>query len=569
MERFDREYKLAYDMGKEGASRELLDNGGAFAYLTAEQKNTAYQSGEAATENAGIVAEAVKSLGISGENAGVLTQSFNANQITARNYAMGLQEAYEAGRSGIPMTEAGSHAANLTDAQRQIAYKQGQKASGRQVAKQQAQVRKNRSAQGADTSKGKVHFDGDRNSLNETQRASLDAMEVLAKTLGVQIHVESFEGTKNANKNGWYDPKDGSIHINLNAGADGKGTMLFTVAHELTHFIRQWSPAKFRVLANFLVKRYGEQGVSVSDLIDAQIADAKADNRDLTREEALEEVVADSMETMLSDGSIIEMMAELKQQDQSLWQKICDWFKDLADKLRAVVDAYKGVQPDSTEGRMVADMKDMIGTLQALYMDALVDASENFDAGAQKITTADSGGVRYQARPGQYGRWEVETALWDALDHGDKGQDNLIRVGNMPQFVVDKLGISGDFYIYRNHAYENMVSEEQAKAEGRFSKKAHYHRFGIEMMAEAILALEDPILTVATKTKDGNPAVMMILPARPTLLARLESPQSEHIFAVNSVKYPMPIIFNIEEKSVGEMFAFCTKPRKTSKIPST
>ena len=54
-------------------------------------------------------------------------------------------------------------------------------------------------------------------------------------------------------------------------------------------------PDKILVLANFLVKRYGEQGVPVSDLIDAQIADAKADNRDLTREEALEEVVADSM----------------------------------------------------------------------------------------------------------------------------------------------------------------------------------------------------------------------------------------------------------------------------------
>jgi hypothetical protein len=71
------------------------------------------------------------------------------------------------------------YAEKFTNAQRQIAYKQGQKAGGRQVAKQQAQVRKNRSAEGADTSKGKVHFEGDRNSLNDTQRASLDARKVL------------------------------------------------------------------------------------------------------------------------------------------------------------------------------------------------------------------------------------------------------------------------------------------------------------------------------------------------------------------------------------------------------
>ena len=139
-----------------------------------------------------------------------------------------------------------------------------------------------------------------------------------------------------------------------------------------------------------------------------QIADAKEDGRELSREEALEEVVADSMETMLIDGSIMEMMAEIRQQDHGLWAKIKEWFRDLAGKIQAVVDAYRGVEPDSTEGRMVADMQDMIGTLQALYMDALVDASENFDAGVQKITTAESGGVKYSIERTQNMSWDEQ-----------------------------------------------------------------------------------------------------------------------------------------------------------------
>ena len=152
-----------------------------------------------------------------------------------------------------------TYAEKFTNAQRQIAYKQGQKAHGSQVAKQQAQVRKNRSTEGADTSKGKVHFDGDRTKLNKIQRASLDAMEVLAKALGVQIYVFESEVDENGNyvgANGWYDPSDGSIHIDLYAGNSGKGTMLFTVAHELAHFIKQWSPSRFERLANFLTKQY-------------------------------------------------------------------------------------------------------------------------------------------------------------------------------------------------------------------------------------------------------------------------------------------------------------------------
>ena len=111
-----------------------------------------------------------------------------------------------------------------------------------------------------------------------------------------------------------------------------------------------------------------------------------------------------------------------------------------------------------------------------------------------------------------YEEWAVEAALYDALEHRDMGDDNLIRVGDMPRLVVDKIGIEGDFYIYRNHAYENMVSAEQAKKDTRFSAKAHYHDLGIEKMTDAIMALENPIMTIATKTKDGNPAVIMILP---------------------------------------------------------
>ena len=81
--------------------------------------------------------------------------------------------------------------------------------------------------------------------------------------------------------------------------------MLFTIAHELTHFIRQWSPAKFKVLVNFLVKQYGEKGVTVSELVNRQIDKAKRNGRSLTWEEAYEEMVADSMETMLTDGNVV------------------------------------------------------------------------------------------------------------------------------------------------------------------------------------------------------------------------------------------------------------------------
>ncbi len=113
-----------------------------------------------------------------------------------------------------------------------------------------------------------------------------------------------------------------------------------------------------------------------------------------------------------------------------------------------------------------------------------------------------------------YEEWDIQNALYDAMDHADAGDDNMIRVGEMPRFVTGLTGIEGDFYLYRNHAYENTVTAAEAKQAGRFDKSAHYHGLGMEKMTDAIQSLEHPIMTIATKTKDGNPAVIMLLPVK-------------------------------------------------------
>lgn len=117
-----------------------------------------------------------------------------------------------------------------------------------------------------------------------------------------------------------------------------------------------------------------------------------------------------------------------------------------------------------------------------------------------------------------YQEWDVQAALYDALDHADKGDDNMILVGEMPRYVTEKIGIGGDFYIYRNHAYENMVTKEQAIKDGRpvirKGETVHFHDLGVDRMTEAIMSLENPTMTIATKTKEGNPAIIMLLPVK-------------------------------------------------------
>ena len=337
----------------------------------------------------GVTIETIASIaGISAADANFILNTLRTNPgASAQMASLGAKEAYKYGYYGFSkdhMTQQGVFANSLNETQRQAIYETGRKARASTVAAKQAVVAKNATVGDKNATTGKVHFDGDHSTLTERQSASLTAMEKVAEILGVQIHVfesEVNEKGKRIGANGWYDPDDNSIHIDLHAGANGDGTMMFTLAHELTHYIRKWSPEKFKILADFLMEEYGKKGVNIDALVRAQIEKAWATRkRKISYDTAYEEVVADSMEMMLADGNVVEKLAKLKQKDESLWQKIKDFISDLVVKIRAV---YKGMTPDSVEGRYVADMVDAIEKLQDLFTDALVDASENYQASEQ------------------------------------------------------------------------------------------------------------------------------------------------------------------------------------------
>ncbi|MCI6957800.1 MAG: hypothetical protein MR763_10715 [Clostridiales bacterium] len=158
---------------------------------------------------------------------------------------------------------------------------------------------------------------------------------------------------------------------------------------------------KYRALADALVKQYQKQGVSVSKLVDNQTAKAKQNGRELSRPEAFDEVVADSMESMLTDENAAAFLEKLSQRDKGLKEKIVSWLKELAAKLKNALTAYKDVKPDSPEGKMVAEMEEFRKEIMGIYTSALVDAGENFrENGGNKKSTQEGGDVRYMVREG-------------------------------------------------------------------------------------------------------------------------------------------------------------------------
>lgn len=331
--------------------------------------------------------------GVGGFNvdaANVMVRGFspNGNVQEAVTYVSGFNEAYRYGAMGYPVSAlaSGNATSKLPVAQREAAYNLGRAYGEGKVAAKQANIDSSKAEKtGQKAKKGKVYFDGSTvgKSLTERQKASLKGLRLVAEAMGVDIHIfESKVGKdgKRQGANGWYDPVKKEIHLDLHAGVDGNGLMLFTASHELTHHIREVAPAKFKVFADALLEEYTKNGVSVDALIEEKLEHLERNGRLEGKTEAeaydlaYEEVVADAAEAMLVDSNAIEALSKkIHEKDKGLWETIKDFITKLVNRIKA---AYEGLNPDSDEGKLVRGMGDSAERLQKLWVDALLEASE-------------------------------------------------------------------------------------------------------------------------------------------------------------------------------------------------
>ena len=141
---------------------------------------------------------------------------------------------------------------------------------------------------------------------------------------------------------------------------------------------------------------------------------------------------------------------------------------------------------------------------------------------AETVTRNDSGDViplreRFNASKGDI-RYSVADTLDSDLDKVLSGtyrsRNNELYIGETSNFLTDTIGADAlTVTMPPNKAYSAMVTEEQAKADGRYDPNVNYHGLGREGLLRVLEASENPIVAFAAipseKGKRANSIVLV------------------------------------------------------------
>lgn len=415
--------------------------GGGMVLLTDEGKQVNAQDVKFGSYGTARLFKAIETMGVDAQTGNTILEASKNSQLSNSNFAVAILDAYNAGRNGVAMNAIGrdSNAMRLDEATRKIAWEAGRnskRTKNRQ--KQQTIDRGEHAAQ-----KGSLTVkDSAKNieTLNAQQKSGMDAARLLSEMgLNITVYASTEQQRKAGMENGSIYLEDGSIWVDLNAGADGQGVMAFALSHEFTHFVEEFSPEKFHRFTEILFEAVGTD-VNVNELIAAKAAALKRQGyKELSAEElndlAYSEVVAEMMETALTDTDAMERIsARLQQTDKSLWEKIKKFLQGLVERLK---EAYRGLNPDSSIAQLARDTIQSSEEALNAFADAAEDAVVNYRL-QDGQTDADAKGVLKSSRNEQ--KTKTLVALHNLTE--EKFLKTLELGGfPMPSIAITKAGI--------------------------------------------------------------------------------------------------------------------------------
>ena len=374
--------------------------------------------------------------------------------------------------------------------------------------------------------------------LDAAQYAAYKAAETFAAVLGTDIVIETDLKTDTGKQiNGFYSQKTNGIHININAKRNGQSIALYTLGHEVTHYIKAWSPEKFKALSDFVMNQLGDKA---SDLIatKAEFLRKIPDYKDYTvtqlNDLAVEEVVADSMELVVSDGKILE---ELARTEKTVWQKI----KDFITKIIADIRKYYGeLNQASKTAKVLKETVDSLDEIEQLFYEGVTDAGERTrTAGVETVTRMNKENMHDSEK-----KMSIRTEYSQEIEewHRDGRPDGESFVLGMTGDVLQGLGaIESDIYINGDKIKEILKEHPEMT---------------LEEIKKIPQILEDPVLILKSRNV-GRGGQMN---SRMVIFGAVKAENGKHVMSVLDL-HPTENNFTISDmQKVTSAYTKTTSP---------
>ena len=373
------------------------------------------------------------------------------------------------------------------------------KETAEKAAQQQAEIKKNAKASKVNIkelapSAGKWSVDPkiDMDTLTTKQNAAVSYLKAVSEVSGMNITLMSGVDATGAFsvENGHYDGVTNTLYVSVNAGmqsiTDITGSaILKTASHEITHYIAASGTQTYSLLEDYVLSRFTEQFGEKS--VDNRIEDIQEQYKDqvgkeLTREQAKEEMVAAACEMMLKNSEVFEKLAR---QNLPLAQRIKAGLDGFIKKLSANRKAaFENLDATSPEARAIAASETSLKETQKLWDNALKGAIKENEGGKSAGT-----GSMSEIRSYDYSKTFAQQI--DDYKAGKFPRNDTLVVCGTPE-VFQKIGLNALPMTYA----QGHLRDALANVDG--------DHLGEALLKKLPAAMQDPLAIINSATRPGR-----------------------------------------------------------------
>ena len=498
-----------------------------YARIAANRVESAKLETEAFTDRVkgGMAQDVAKAYEPSGQAAfeQMMDQADIANAAQTQNDITAFDDYYRAGRNGIAYETVArmnnpAHQASSSPV-RQAAWEAG--ASDAVLAADTAKgvqmeigkkISQNRSKGKSGVHRGKVISELSQEAKRNLPASRQRMFRQLARVFNVNIHIVDEAGF-----NGKYE--DGEVYLSVQGDRD----LPYIFSHEITHHMQDFAPVEYNELKELVRQAWAEKG-GIDEAVNDKIAQYAEKDVQLTYEDALDEIIADSTYEMIQDEGFAEQMCS---ENRSLAQKILDAIKNVLSKLRQVLAEGDGFTP--AQNAALLSQLDILKDAEKLWTDGLVKAAENRDAVGVKGSTK-SRVIKLSAKKGK--KDSIRTQI----------ESNLKKINEMDA-VAD----------VKTKGYKGKSDKQIIDAVMSNYKKRGY---GVDRKGFGFISLEEEFINRSLNylNTEAEYAAFDVLPQ--VLKNGMELRDNEHKGrGYNTVTFAAPVVINGKPGIVGAVVA--------------